>query len=53
MADGRTPPYSPSQRKWNYILLIKSGGAFFGDTLWAVFKQMIGARIRRGVNWND
>jgi hypothetical protein len=43
-------------RKWKYILLLDSGGAFFGDTLWVVFKQIIGHRFwywKRGKRWAD
>ena len=44
---------SPAQRKWKYILLLQSGGAFFGDTLWAVVKQMFGAWRSKGKQWAD
>ena len=42
----------PTERKWKYILLLQNGGAFFGDTLWTLFKQMLGAWRKRGDEWN-
>tara|TARA_Y100000034_G_C6621111_1_gene270780 strand:- start:24 stop:170 length:147 start_codon:yes stop_codon:yes gene_type:complete len=41
------------EMRWKYILLLQSGGAFFGDTLWAVVKQMFGAWRMRGKQWAD
>ena len=52
----RTGPYPPEDRKWNYILLLKNNGAYFGDTLWVVFKQLILHRYnhwKRGDGWVD
>ena len=44
---------NPREMRWKYILLLQSGGAFFGDTLWAVVKQMFGAWRNRGKQWAD
>ena len=52
----RSKPIPPNERKWNYILLLKDGGAYFGDTLWVVFKQIVGHRwfhLKRGDGWVD
>ena len=43
----------PSESRWKYILLLQSGGAFFGDTLWVVVKKMFGAWRKRGKQWAD
>ena len=40
-------------RHWKFILLLDSGGAFFGDTLWVVVKKMFGAWRKRGKQWAD
>ena len=49
-------PIPPNQRKWKYILLLQDGGAYFGDTLWKVFKEMFCHRLfhlKRGDGWTD
>ena len=49
----RSEPIPPEERKWEYILLFKSRGAFFADTLWGLVRKMIHARIKRGKQWAD
>jgi hypothetical protein len=38
-------------RKWKYILLLDSGGAFFGDTLWKLMLDIFRAWRKRGKHW--
>ena len=40
-------------RHWKYILLLDSGGAFFGDSLWRVFSDMFWSWRKRGKQWNQ
>ena len=40
-------------RHWKYILLLDSGGAFFGDSLWRVFSDMFWTWRKRGKQWNQ
>ena len=52
----RAEPIPPNERKWKYILLLQNNGAYFGDTLWVVFKQIFWHRYdhwKRGDGWVD
>ena len=41
------------KKYWKYILLLDSGGAFFGDSLWRVFSDMFWTWRKRGKQWNQ
>ena len=46
----------PAERKWKYILLLQDCGAYFGDTLYRVFREMFWHRFnhwKRGDGWVD
>ena len=52
----RSKPILPNQRKWKYILLLQDGGAYFGDTIWKVVREIVCHRLfhwKRGDGWVD
>tara|TARA_R110001583_G_scaffold177706_1_gene333349 strand:- start:662 stop:826 length:165 start_codon:yes stop_codon:yes gene_type:complete len=52
----RSKPISSEERKWKYILLLRNGGAYFGDTLWKVVTEIFSHRYnhwKRGEGWQD
>ena len=54
MARRSTRP--PADSRWKYILLLEDGGAYFGDTVWKVWKEMLWHRwfhFKRGDGWID
>ena len=43
-------------RTWKYILLLQNGGAYFGDTMWQLVKEILSHRLfhlKRGDGWTD
>ena len=43
----------PKEIKWKYILMLRNGSAFFGDSLYQLFKEMFWAKWKRGIKWNE
>jgi len=47
---------NPENRQWKYILLLQDGGAYFGDTIWKLIKEILYHRVfhwKRGDGWTD
>ena len=47
---------NPENRQWKYILLLQDGGAYFGDTIWKLIKEILYHRLfhwKRGDGWMD
>ena len=44
------------KNKYNYVLMLSSGGSYFADSLWGLFMEIMKHRVwhwKRGDGWVD